>query len=44
MIETWSKGGSSGNNKMNESGPRLWIEGARKMLDNRRARVQNEEN
>ena len=29
-IETGSKWGSSGNNKMNEYRPRLWIEGAKK--------------
>ena len=43
-IETGSKGGSSGNNEMNESGPRLWIEETRKILEDGRARIQNEEN
>ena len=39
-IWTGSKGGSSGENKANESGPMLWIEGASKILDNRRARFK----
>ena len=43
-IETGSKGGNSGESKTNESGPRLWIEGLRKFLDNRRVIIQNEEN
>ena len=29
---------------MEEFGPRLWIEGSRKILEDRRAKIQNEEN
>ena len=42
-IEKGLKVGSSGCNKMEESGQRMWIEGARKMLEDRRAKNQNEE-
>ena len=30
--------------KMEESGSRLWIERSRKMLEDRKAKIQNEEN
>ena len=43
-TETGLKGGRSGSNKMEESGPRMWIEGARKFLEDRRAKIENEEN
>ena len=42
-IETGAKAVSSGEDKKNELGPRLWAESARKVLGDRIARVQNEE-
>ena len=43
-IEIGSKGGNSVENKINESGPRFWIERSRKKLVDRRARIQKEDN
>ena len=40
LIEKGSKGGSSRHNDVKDSGPSLWIEGARKMLDERKAKIQ----
>ena len=43
-IEKGLKGGCSGCNKMEDSVPTLWIEASRKTLEERRAKIQNEEN
>ena len=43
LIEKGFKRGSSGCNSMENSGPRLWIEGERKMLEERRAKLQNQD-
>ena len=39
LIEKGFKGGSSRCNYVEDSGPRLWIEGVRKMLEERRATI-----
>ena len=44
LIEKGFKGRSSGHNNMEDSGPNLWTEGARKMLKERSAKIQNQNN
>ena len=44
LIEKGFKVGSSGHNNMEDSGPNLWTEGARKMLKERSAKIQNQNN
>ena len=43
LIEKGFKGGSSGCNAIGNSGPRLWIEGRRKMLEERKEKLQTQD-